>query len=306
LVCACSNHRGSTDQTAPPAHAEARTPDPRSPDQQAEPAGPADLSWLPATTSSVGRLRSGAIAILELLGKDMGGREAECWRVAEDGIQAMYMLEGAWEASIMAFHGAFDRGAIERCAETGLPATHLLRSAVARDADVTRFENQEGEMVLWWRAPDWVVAGSVAQIAALRVAKGTLAPDACMARLLTLLPDQPTSLARCDRIFDNLLGVPTDGWLLGVSVIPRGAVEAQATIVYRSPGEANKALKAVAARRFAATFPTPIRDFLYALPASVDGTHLKIIARPGDFKNIDVTALLKVAEQMRGEGDASP
>ncbi len=149
---------------------------------------------------------------------------------------------------------------------------------VAREADLTKFTAEVdgapfGTMVLWWQS-QYVLAASSAQIADLRKRKRAR-PNACVRALLTLLPEEPIAMARCDAFFHNLVGVPARGWLVGLT-IGHGRVSGRVTAVYSTPEEATAALNKLASRSFSVVLPQAIEDLIASLPSSVAGNLLHL------------------------------
>lgn len=303
LMSACSGRGGSGARSAPAEQpSPTPTPSPRTLGEQ--------LAWLPATTTSVARLRPGNIFLLEFLGGQMGGRQAPCWTSVEQGVQAGYMIELEGQVgSTFAFEGRFDRDAVERCAAQAFAAGEPLHAEVRRDGDLTWLEtDQAGTAVLWWRADGWVIAGSAAQVEAARSAKDSLASNPCLSSLLAELPDQPMAVARCDVLFDKLLGVPATGWLFGGTLSPPVAMDGRVTVRYDSPEAATQALGVLTSRSFPAWLPPWLGDFLAGLPASVDHDHLHLELRltKEDFANVDVAQLQRLAEDLRRADPDAP
>ena len=261
-----------------------------------------DLAWLPASTTSVTLMRPGQIALLETFGGALGGRGAACWREIERGVRAGYQIQMEVGRSFHAMHAPVDRDAVERCVESAFPRGHLLHARKVRDGEVTRFDTDGlGTAVLWWRGGGWVIVGTAEQVAGARAATGSLASSPCMSRLLPELPATPIALARCDAFFDNVLGVPTHGWLLGIAVERDVGMDGQVTVLYASPAEAVKAAGVMTSRSFPALVPPPIRDFLGGLPALTEGARLNIgihMTR-ADLDKVDVAALQKMAENFK-------
>ena len=110
------------------------------------------------------------------------------------------------------------------------------------------------------------------------------------------------AMARCDAFFDNVLGVPAEGWTWGGSVSPEAGLDGRATVFYASGAEAARAHTVLKSRAFPATVPEPIGDFIASLPASVAGSRLHIDVRltKADFASIDVAALQEMTREMRG------
>jgi hypothetical protein len=227
-----------------------------------------------------------------------GGESREQGRQREERRAALDETEKIVEVTVprggnqyLAFRGALDRTSVERCAQSAFPPGHALHALVVRDGDLTRIETAAGTALLWWRGDGWVIAGTAAEIEAARLADGSLTANKCLVRLLGVFPDQPMAAASCLPHFENLLGVPTRGWVVGAAAVPKERLDGRVTVFYASAGDASRARAAWASRSFAAFFPDPISDFLASLPVSVQGDRLHVELR---FDKTDIAALEKM------------
>jgi hypothetical protein len=209
----------------------------------------------------------------------MGGNKALCWHNIMEGIRLGYMLglEGM-EGPVFAVTGDFDRSLVEDCAEDAFPKNAPIHLTVARNGDTTKIPadmNGEavGEVALWWRGSQLVLAGTPEQIEELRAMK--TGSNACIKGLFTLIPEEPIAAVRCDAFFKNLLGQPTVGWLLGFKMGELGGMAGKVTALYASPEEATAAAKVFAAKDFPVKLPEEIEDFMGRVPVSVEDTRLE-------------------------------
>jgi len=297
ILRAAACHRDSSGPaTAAPSHRRA------APDAATTADLATQLAWLPRDTVSVTRLRPGSIFVLEWLASQIGGPKPDCWRRIEKTIGAGYMFEVTPGRSLLGFHGASKRGDIERCIETALPAGHVLHATLERDGDMTVLDTEVGRAGLWWQGDGWVVAASVPEIRQARAAR-EIGLEPCVRRVLEKLPDQPIAYGSCNATFENLLGVPTRGWLIGASLRDRKMLEATVTVFYASPPDAERAQAALTPDRLPAVLPQPLRKWLGGLPRSVEGNRLaiRVEVTPEQFASLDIDALKKMAEQMKSE-----
>jgi hypothetical protein len=260
------------------------------------------LAWLPSTTSSVSRLPPAML--LDSLAEAAGSRP-DCWRRIEAGIDGFYLLDtreppsgGSRGNNHMAFRGRWERDAVEACVRAALPPGHALQSAVAREGDITRIQTAAGTAVLWWRAGGWVIVGSAAEIESARRYDASLARNRCLVPLLEQLPDRDLAVASCQPILDNLLGVPTRGFLIAASVVPKERAEGRVTGFYASAADAGRAAAAWKSRAFSSRLPEPMRAFLARLPAAVDRDRLHVDFR-FDKADFDKLETMDMAELQR-------
>jgi hypothetical protein len=253
------------------------------------------LAWLPEGTRSIARFEPGRIAVLEFLISLTPGKPA-CWLDAEARMEAGYQFEVAGIApSLFAFRGSFDRSAIEACASAAFrnpdPLKHLA-TEVVHEGEHTTLTTTLGVVQLWWRSDGWVVVGTRQQLAALRAASGSIRTNRCMERLIAELPPRHMAIAQCDQMFSRILGIASDGWVGGVSMVADG-IEGELTVLFRDAAAAASARAVIADRAFAADVPPVVRDLLGRLPARVEETRLIFDAKlsAADLAAIDVAAL---------------
>ncbi len=255
-------------------------------------------------------MRTGSIFILELLGDQMGGRKQDCWRQAEKGIEAGYMIEiEGQQDSLLGFQGRYKRETVEQCAESAFPSGELFHAKIVRNGDVTRFETEgAGTAVVWWRSDSWVFVGTADQIALAKASDGSLSTNSCLKELLPALPDEPIAVVRCDAFFENILGVPTTGWTLGMSMTPETAIDGSVTVQYSSTAEAAMAMQTMTSKSFPSTIPKPILDFIGSLPATADQSRIRIDLHltKEDFEKIDMAALQQLTEELEHQADVGP
>jgi hypothetical protein len=239
------------------------------------------LAWLPSTTQSVSRLP--AAMLLDSLA-EVAGSKPECWRRIEAGIRGFYLLDTRQGPSTsasagsnhFAFRGSWQRADVEACVRTAFPPNHALHAAIVSDGDVTRIETPAGSAFLWWRGHGWVIVGSEAEIAAARKYDGSLAANRCLVPLLEQLPDRDLAVASCQPIVDNLLGVPTRGFIVVASGVPNQRADGRVTAFYASAADAGRAAAAWKSGSFSDRLPQPIRAFLARLPVSVDRDRMHV------------------------------
>ncbi len=264
-----------------------------------------ELAWLPASTSSVARMKAGSIFILELLGDQMGGREADCWRQIEKGIEAGYMFEMAGQVkSLLGFQGSFDRETVERCAEVAFSVGDILRMKSLRDGDITRFETESaGTVIVWWRSDGWALVGTAEQFASVQNSKKTLASKHCLQGLLAIPSEEPVALYRCDSFFENIFGIPTKGWMMGMSIKPMVSLTGAITVQFSSPGEAAKAMEIMRTKAFLPIVPRFVVDFIVALPTTVHANQIRfdLHLTQADMEKIDMAELQKLTEEIDTE-----
>ena len=271
------------------------------PAQPARPANLADqLVWLPRDTVSVARLRPDSIFVLGWLASQIGGPKPDCWQRIEKTIDAGYMFEVTTGASLLGFQSASERGDVERCIESAFPAGHLLHASLQRDGDTTLVETGAGRAALWWQGDGWVVAGAPDDLRQVRAAK-VLGLGACAKRVLAVLPDRPIAYSSCNPMFEQLLGVPTRGWVLGASADDREGFRAEVTVFYASTEEAARARGALAPDKLPTYLPPSLRNWLGRLPSDVEGERLviRVTLSKAGFDNLDVAALTRLTEEMK-------
>jgi hypothetical protein len=268
------------------------------------------LAWLPSTTHSVSRLPA-AMLIDSLV--EVAGSKPECWRRLEAGIRGFYLLDtrqgpstaGAAGSNHFAFRASWQRADVEACARTAFPPNHALHAAVASDGDVTRIETPAGSAYLWWRGDGWVIVGPAWEIEAARKYDGSLAANRCLVPLLEQLPDRDLAVASCQPIVDNLLGVPTRGFIVVASGVPKQRADGRVTAFYASAADAGRAAAAWRSGSFSDRLPQSIRAFLARLPVSVDRDriHVDFHFDKADFDKLAAMDIGELQQQLAEPAD---
>ncbi len=218
---------------------------------------------------------------------------APCWAELERGLEVGYQIEYASQtSSLFVVEGDLPAPVVEKCvplAFGGIAAAFGGSVKVARDGDIVSFEvPKAGTAHAAWRGR-FIVVGGRDQV---RAARAVAQPSASWGARIAAFPSAQAVIARTDRAFEMIFGVPTTGYEIAFTDL--AALQGHVTVHYESGADAALAAQRHASRNYFFPIPPPpsLDRILRKVEAGVTGPTLRLDFDNATFDRLDLGELL--------------